>query len=156
MKKTASTFLLLLLVTSIFAQKPYRGAEVFSKEKVLYGKFEMHMKMIEGSGMLSTFYTIRQGSELDENYWAELDIEVLGKNNAEVMSTNIITDDESGNLVHSEKQIHLDYSLADDFHTFTLEWTPYYLAWFIDGEEYRRDSTRIPETPNELSGLRIM
>ncbi len=136
MKKTITLLAILICTASLFAQKPYRGAEVFSKEKVLYGKFEMHMKMIEGSGMLSTFYTIKQ----DDPYWAELDIEVLGKNNAEIMSTNIFTDGVGGNLVSSPQEIHLDYSLADDFHTFTLEWTPNYVAWFIDGVELRRET----------------
>lgn len=140
MKKTASTFILLLLFASLFAQKPYRGAEVFSKKKVLYGKFEMRMKMIKASGMLSTFYTIEHGSEDGKTYWAELDIEVLGKDNAEIMSTNIFTNDENGSLLHSPEEIHLDYSLADDFHTFTLEWTPNYIAWFVDGVEYRRET----------------
>lgn len=155
MKKTASTFILLLLFASLFAQKPYRGAEVFSREKVLYGKFEMSMKMIKGSGMLSTFYTIRQGSEQDDNYWAELDIEVLGKNNAEIMSTNIFTNGDNGNLIQSPKEIHLDYSLADDFHTYILEWTPDYVAWFIDGVELRRDTGDVVNDLNEAQGYRF-
>ncbi|GLR16812.1 family 16 glycosylhydrolase [Portibacter lacus] len=137
MIKTALPFILLLICTLTFAQKPYKGAEVFSKDKVLYGKFEMNMKMIKGSGMLSTFYTIEQG---DNDYWAELDIEVLGKDNAQVMSTNIFTDNESGGLDQSVEEIHVDYSLADTFHTFTLEWTPDYIAWFIDGVEHRRET----------------
>lgn len=48
MKKKVSTFLFLLFISSLFAQKPYKGGEIYSKEKVLYGKFEMRMKMIKG------------------------------------------------------------------------------------------------------------
>ncbi|MFA9388847.1 MAG: family 16 glycosylhydrolase [Prolixibacteraceae bacterium] len=140
MKKIGSIVILLLLFTALYAQKPYKGAEVYSRGKVLYGKFEMHMKMIKGSGMLSTFYTIEQSSDNEDYNWEELDIEVLGKNNAQIMSTNIFTDDENGDLVHSPQEILLDYSLADDFHTFTLEWTPNYVAWFIDGLEQRRET----------------
>ncbi len=155
MKKTVSGFLLLLLFASIFAQKPYKGAEVFSKDKVLYGKFIMHMKMIKASGMLSTFFTIRQGTDQYDGYWAELDIEVLGKNNAEIMSTNIITDGAGGNLVHNTKEIHLEYSLADDYHTYILEWTPDYVAWFIDDVEYRRETGDVIHHLNEPQGYRF-
>lgn len=138
MKNRNITFLLSLFCASLFAQKPYKGAEIFSKDKVLYGKFEMRMKMIKGSGMLSTFYTIEHYSGDSDTYWAELDIEVLGKNNAQIMSTNIFNNDSNGNLIHTEQQIALNYSLADEYHTFTLEWTPNYVAWFIDGVEKRR------------------
>jgi beta-glucanase (GH16 family) len=155
MKTTASTFILLLLFASLFAQKPYKGAEVYSNEKVLYGKFEMRMKMIKASGMLSTFYTIKQGSEQDDAYWAELDIEVLGKENAEIMSTNIFIDGVSGDLVSSSEEILLDYSLADEFHTFTLEWTPNYVAWFIDGVEYRRKTGYMVEHMDKAQGYRF-
>ncbi len=155
MKKTVSTFMLLLLFASLFAQKPYLGAEVFSKDKVLYGKFVIHMKMIKGSGMLSTFYTIEHNNPEKEGYWAELDIEVLGKNNAEIMSTNIITDDNGGDLVHSTQEIHLNYSLADDFHTYTLEWTPEYIAWFIDDVEYRRETGDVVNHLDTPQGYRF-
>ena len=137
MKSTALMLIVLLLSASLFAQKPYRGGEVYSKGKVLYGKFEMRMKMIKGSGMLSTFYTIEHNSRTSD-YWGEIDIEVLGKSEAQIMSTNIFFNGENGVLNHSEQQIPLDYSLADDFHVFTLEWTPDYIAWFIDGAELRR------------------
>jgi beta-glucanase (GH16 family) len=155
MKKTVSIFILLTLCISLFAQKPYRGGEVFSKDKVLYGKFVMHMKMIKGSGMLSTFYTIRQSSSQNDAYWAELDIEVLGKNNAQTMSTNIITDGAGGKLVHSTKEVNRDFSLADDFHTFTLEWTPKYVAWFIDGVELRRETGAVVNHLNTSQGYRF-
>ncbi|MDO6760006.1 family 16 glycosylhydrolase [Tamlana sp. 2_MG-2023] len=149
------TLILLLFCTSSFAQKPYNGAEVYSKESVLYGKFEMRMKMIKGSGMLSTFYTIKHYPGGNDPYWGELDIEVLGKNNAQIMSTNIFANDNDGNLVYSEEQIPLNYSLADDFHVFTLEWTPDYIAWFIDGVEQRRKTGAFVTHMDRAQGYRF-
>ena len=138
MKKIVSTCIALLFLTTIFAQKPFDGAEVYSKNKVLYGKFEMRMKMIKGGGMLSTFYTIEHFPDGSDPHWSEIDIEVLGKNNAQIMSTNLFINDSNGNLLHTEKQIVKDFSLADDFHVYAIEWTPTYIAWFIDGNEVRR------------------
>lgn len=140
MKKTISIGVIFLLSISLFAQKPFKGGEIYSKDRVLYGKFEMRMKMIKGDGMLSTFYTLQQGSKKNKKYWAELDIEVLGKNNAQIMSTNIIIDDPNGELVHNVEEIQLDSALSEDFHTYVLEWTPTYVAWYIDGVEYRRET----------------
>ncbi|MDO6760005.1 family 16 glycosylhydrolase [Tamlana sp. 2_MG-2023] len=140
MKQSVFTLIFLMCISSLFAQKPYRGGEVYSHESVLYGKFEMRMKMIKGSGMLSTFYTIKHFPKTGNPYWGEIDIEVLAKDNAQIMSTNIFINDADGNWIHDEKQIHLDYSLADDFHVYTLEWTPNYIAWFIDGVEQRRQT----------------
>lgn len=85
---TVAAFLLVIVTT--FAQKPYRGAEVYSNDEVLYGKFVMRMKMIKGSGMLSTFFTYKGDSWQTGVFWEEIDIEVLGKNNAQIMSTSIL------------------------------------------------------------------
>ncbi|XMO86764.1 family 16 glycosylhydrolase [Algibacter sp. AS12] len=154
MKKTVLTLALLLFFAFLFAQKPYKGGEVFSKEKVLYGKFEMRMKMIEGSGMLSTFYTIEHNS-VEKDYWAEIDIEVLGKNNAQIMSTNVFTNGLNGDLNHSAQEVNLEYSLADNFHIYTLEWTPNYIAWFIDGVEYRRKTGNVVKHMNVPQSYRF-
>uniref|UniRef100_UPI00398B12FE family 16 glycosylhydrolase n=1 Tax=Algibacter sp. AS12 TaxID=3135773 RepID=UPI00398B12FE len=155
MKKIAASFIFLLVFTSLYAQKPYKGAEVYSKGKVLYGKFEMRMKMIKGSGMLSTFYTIEHYPGGSDPYWAELDIEVLGRSNAQIMSTNLFMNNPSGDLSYSEQQIPLNYSLADDFHVYTLIWTPDYVAWYIDGVEKRRKTGAFVQHMNRAQGYRF-
>ncbi|KAA5821845.1 family 16 glycosylhydrolase [Algibacter amylolyticus] len=155
MKKIAASFIFLLVFTSLYAQKPYKGAEVYSKGKVLYGKFQMRMKMIKGSGMLSTFYTIEHYPGGSDPYWAEIDIEVLGRNNAEIMSTNLFINNSNGDLSYSEQQIPLNYSLADDFHIFTIEWTPNFIAWFIDGVEQRRQTGAYVDHMNRAQGYRF-
>jgi len=135
LKKMVVSIAMLSLVTSLYAQKPYRGAEVYSKNTVLYGKFEMSMKMVKGSGLLSTFFTFKS----DASSWEEIDVEIMGKNNATELSSNIITG-VSGNTIHHQKSIYLDYSLADTFHVYTLAWTPEYVAWYIDSAELRIDT----------------
>ena len=53
-----------LAQTGTAEAKPYKGAEVYSLESVLYGRMEMRMRMIRGSGLLSTFFTYKNGSEM--------------------------------------------------------------------------------------------
>lgn len=150
-------FCLLFISTafSVNAQKTYRGAEVYSNDNVTYGKFVMSMKMIKGSGMLSTFFTYKGDSYIDGTFWEEIDIEVLGKDNAEIMSTNIITDGVVGDEDHSTEEIKLDYSLADDFHTYTLIWTPDSIAWYIDDVRHRLDTSAVTDLLTAPEGYRF-
>lgn len=115
--------------------KPYKGAEIYSAEATKYGRYVMRMRMAKGSGVLSTFFTYKNGSEVAGTVWEEIDIEVLGKNEAYQMQSNIIL----GTQRQTTEGLHtIGRSLADDYHTYTLEWTPEYVAWFIDGQEMRR------------------
>lgn len=117
--------------------KPYRGAEIYSNQSYLYGRFEMRMRVASGSGVLSTFFTYKNGSEIGNTFWEEIDIEVFGKNNAEHWQSNIILGS-SRPTIMSEADHAAPGSLAEAYHTYVLEWTPDYVAWFLDGEEVRR------------------
>ena len=59
----------LAVQTGTAEAKVYKGAEVYSVESVTYGRMEMRMQMIRGSGLLSTFFTYKTGSELS---WRDL------------------------------------------------------------------------------------
>jgi endo-1,3-1,4-beta-glycanase ExoK len=124
-----------LLATATAQAKSYKGAEVDSKKAYLYGRVEIRMRMIRGGGMISTFFTYKTGSELSGNVWEEIDIEVFGKDNAMSWQSNIMS---SFPRDHSEEAYPVEESLADDYHTYTLEWTPDYVLWLFDGKEMRK------------------
>jgi endo-1,3-1,4-beta-glycanase ExoK len=126
---------LLLATTSPAHAKAYKGAEVYSSKTVLYGRFEMRMRMIRGSSLLSTFFTYKNGSELTGAAWEEIDVEALGKNDGKGLQSNLIT----GNpRVTSEKVYNSPTSLADEYHTYRIDWTPEYVSWSLDGTEVRK------------------
>ena len=154
-RPTIVVIAMLMITASLAAQKNYRGAEVYSKEEVLYGKFKMSMKMIRGSGMLSTFFTYKGDSYYPGVFWEEIDIEILGKEDATVYSTNIITDGLTGNVRNDVAEYHLDYSLADTFHTYTLEWTPDSVVWYIDSILVRREKDAVVHTLTSPQGYRF-
>lgn len=129
------TSTLLLFVLNAVAQKNYKGAEIYSSQSYKYGKMEMRMRMAKGSGILSTFFTYKNGSELSGAFWEEIDIEVFGKNNATTMQSNIISNNPKK---YSEGLHNPGFSMADDYHTYVLEWTPAYVAWYIDGVLLRK------------------
>lgn len=101
----------------------------------LYGRMEMRMRMMKGSGIVSTFFTYKNGSEMAGAFWEEVDIEVLGKNEAKTWQSNVIT----GNPKMTSEQLHpVTESLADGYHTYALEWTPAYVSWTVDGAVVRK------------------
>jgi endo-1,3-1,4-beta-glycanase ExoK len=128
--------LVALLAGSASAQtKAYKGAEVYTSTRVQYGRIEVRMRMIRGGSLISTFFTYKDGSELSGARWEELDIEALGKNDAKTWQSNLIT----GNPRVTSEQVYTEpTSLADDYHTYRIEWTPEYVAWAFDGTEVRR------------------
>ncbi|HXJ66061.1 MAG TPA: family 16 glycosylhydrolase, partial [Actinomycetota bacterium] len=115
--------------------KAYKGAEVYSIATVLYGRMEMRMRMIRGSGLISTFFTYKNGSEVAGTAWEETDVEALGKNDGTSWQSNLKT----GNPpVTSEQLYTTTTSLADAYHTYAVEWTPDYVAWSFDGAMVRK------------------
>jgi len=137
MKWSTCTFLagLVLLQATTAEAKAYKGAEVYSLQTAMYGRMEMRMRMIRGSALLSTFFTYKNGSEIAGTPWEETDIEILGKNDATTWQSNLIT----GNPRMTSEQVYTSASsLADGYHTYTLEWTPDYVSWSFDGTMVRK------------------
>ncbi|GMQ46818.1 family 16 glycosylhydrolase [Vibrio sp. 10N] len=109
--------------------KPLYGAEVFSHDKVLFGKFVIRMKMVSKPGVISSFFTYDNESWVGGLPWREIDIESVGKQ-SDLLQTNLITG-EANNRIHSE-QLHTITDI-DQFHEYTLIWTPEEIRWQVDG-----------------------
>lgn len=138
----------------ILAQnKPYRGAEVYGKSPVKYGRIEVRMMAARGSGILSTMFTWKDGSQQSSVFWEEIDVEIFGKNNATEWQSNIITGYDPTR--HSEEVHTSNTSLADDFHTYSVEWTQAYVAWSIDGVEVRKTWGQQAPSLQSPAGIRF-
>lgn len=115
--------------------KPYKGAEVFTQSQYQFGRIEVRMRAARGGGILSTFFTYKPGSEGAGVAWEEIDVEIFGKSNASAFQSNILV----GNPRVGSEQVHqAAASLADGYHTYTIEWTPTSVVWKVDGVESRR------------------
>lgn len=116
----------------------FYGAELYSKETFTYGKFEAKMKMAYAPGCISSMFlyyndSYKGGTEV----WNEIDIEVIGKQ-PNGFQSNIITG-KSEKKVTSENMYTTSSPISNDFHIYTIEWTPEYVAWYFDGVEVRRN-----------------
>ena len=123
--------------TSTATAKPYKAAEIYSKQTYKYGRYEMRMRVAKGSGVLSTFFTYKNGSEQPGTFWEEIDIEIFGKNNATQWQSNVIIG--TNRPTTKTEGVHTTpFSMGDGYHTYVLEWTPNYIAWYVDGTQTRR------------------
>ena len=130
---------LIFSLTIVTAQN-YRGSELRSLEPVLYGKFETRIKPAQGDGLVSSFFTFND-SCCGTSPWNEIDIEILGRYDR-VIDMNTITWGQSSHV----RQHYVPFNPHEGFHIYGFEWTPNYVAWFIDGVEvYRQTESHIQE-----------
>ena len=135
--KTKLQLIILLFLFSIpldlFANI-FKGAEYRTKLSYTYGRFEVRMKSSYREGMLSSFFTYYDGGGGIGN-WNEIDIEIMGRYYDNVQF-NTITPNQTNHVSHKPMLTspHLDY------HTYAFEWTPQYVAWFIDDVEVLRQT----------------
>ena len=131
-KKYLLLVILLSMLTSHIQAQLYSGAELRTHEYFQYGRFETRLKSPQGEGFLASFFTYNDS--FPETDWCEIDFEILGRwaNNIDV---NVI--DEQGSHL---RQNPLDFNAHIDFHNYAFEWTPDYVAWFVDGEEIHRQT----------------
>jgi endo-1,3-1,4-beta-glycanase ExoK len=128
------------------------SAELYTAQSYQYGRFEARIRFAPGSGVVGAFFLWKDGSELDGTFWNELDFEKVGADCR--LETNAFYGDPAA--VHVERP-SLTADLCSEFHTYAYEWTPEYLAWFVDEVEVRRD-TGEPATAyreNATAGMQL-
>lgn len=138
----------LLCVPFAAVAKPYKAAEVYTLDAMLYGKYVMRMRVAKGGGIISAFFLWKNNSELPEVFWEEVDIEAFGKNNAESWQSNIITG--LNPRVTSEQTHTAGFSLGEDYHVFTLEWAPGSVTWSVDGNVVRTANAANSDQADDL------
>ena len=130
-------FLFLLLFIEIGFGQLYRGGELRTIDTYQYGRYEVRMKSAAGDGVVSSFFTYRDywaEGLTGPQHWNEIDWEWLG-NHDDKAQTNLITQNEWNH----EELIDVGFNPHEDYHNYAFEWTPEYVAFFIDDELVRMD-----------------
>jgi len=134
--------LFLLVISSTIIGKDYKGAEYRTHDTFLYGRFEVNMKPANREGVISSFFTYHEITSLAD--WNEIDIENIGRYD-DIMQFNTIT----GGQTNHERNEPLAFNQYEEFHTYAFEWTPEYIAWFIDDVEVYRQTGEHVRTVNK-------
>ena len=114
-----------------------RGAELRMLDSLLYGKFEVRYKPAQGEGLVSSFFVYND--DTPNTPWVEIDIELLGRFK-QIVDMNTMTPS-------SHLRTHfVPFSTHLEFFEYGFEWTPDYVAWFINGEEvYRQTADHVAD-----------
>ncbi|HEU5072516.1 MAG TPA: glycoside hydrolase family 16 protein, partial [Polyangiaceae bacterium] len=95
------------------------SAELYTSQSYQYGSFEARVRFAPGSGVVSSFFLWKDGSEVAGTFWNELDFE---KVDAEChLKTNAFFGEPE---VGHPQAATLSQDLCGEFHTYKYEWTP--------------------------------
>jgi endo-1,3-1,4-beta-glycanase ExoK len=139
--------------------KPFLGAEVRSRDTLTYGRVSARIKFARGSAVISSLVTIYTPWPADD--WNEFDIECLGMNpagvqyNAQVYTGPPVTPPVSTSVSPTPDLFTdaLPFDPSEDFHVYTIEWTPEGARFVVDGEErlaWNRNIARMVRPQNVL------
>lgn len=116
----------------------YTSARLKSQglQEFQYGRIEARIKVPKGKGLWPAFWML--GSSFNGNNWpdcGEIDImEYVGKDPDLIIGT-LHGPGYSGALGISRWN-RQTYDIADDFHTYAIEWEANEIRWYYDGEHY--------------------
>ena len=118
----------------------YTSARLLTKNRfeVAYGRVEARIKVPRGAGLWPAFWML--GTDIDRVLWpqtGEIDImEHVGRLPNQAFGT-IHGPGYSGGQSYG-RSYDLGKPVADDFHTFAVEWQPDKIVWYIDGIPYHQ------------------
>jgi beta-glucanase (GH16 family) len=120
----------------------YSGAEIACRQDFTHGKYEMRCKIPKGKGMSTAFWMwgFNHANEIDAFEFTN-ETNMFGKyqeeKSAQVHAMNTHMDyEDNGHVEHcGMKYTGIDFS--EDFHTFTVIWTPQQIQWLVDDKVVR-------------------
>lgn len=121
--------------------KPYTSSRLFTEPTFTkkYGKFEARMKLPVGQGFWPAFWMMP--AESIYGGWAasgEIDImEARGRLPGEVGGTIHYGENWPLNRATGDEYHFEDGTDISDFHTYSVEWEPGVIRWYVDGELYQ-------------------
>uniref|UniRef100_A0ACD5X4I8 Uncharacterized protein n=1 Tax=Avena sativa TaxID=4498 RepID=A0ACD5X4I8_AVESA len=108
------------------------GTGFHTRGSYLFGHFSMQIKLVGGdsAGTVTAFYLSSQNSEHDE-----IDFEFLGNRTGEpyILQTNVF----SGGKGDREQRIYLWFDPTKDYHSYSVLWNLYMIAFFVDDTPIR-------------------
>jgi beta-glucanase (GH16 family) len=113
-----------------------------------YGRFEARIKIPRGQGIWPAFWML--GNDIGTNPWpnsGEIDImENIGREPSTVHGTIHGPGYSGAGGLGGAYTLPNGQAFADAFHTFSVDWAPDSITWYVDGVQYVR------KTPADLNG----
>ena len=142
--RTQNGLLVIELREEQFEDSYYTSARLKTQDlrEFQYGRIEARIKVPKGAGTWPAFWMLGSGFEQDAaseaNRWpnvGEIDImEYVGREPDLVIGT--MHGPGYAGAGGRSKWFRQDFDIADDFHTFAIDWNADRIQWFFDGEQY--------------------
>ncbi|QFJ54482.1 family 16 glycosylhydrolase [Pseudobutyrivibrio xylanivorans] len=121
----------------------YTGGEYSTNKTFLYGLYQVRMKPIKNTGVISSFFTYIEPT--DEYDWNEIDIEFLGKDTTQVQFNYYDFKDNSHEYLYD-----LGFDASEDYHTYGFYWGKDSITWYVDGEPVYTAEGNTPNKPCKI------
>lgn len=120
--------------------KDYKSAEYITRSTYGFGAFEAKIRAPRGPGVIGTFFLWRPGSETPQVPWEEIDFE-FGPSGGDYQ-TQIMTPgpEEQGGRTEHQAYFSLNTAVFNEFNTYRIEWTPHYIAFYVNGQQVRYET----------------
>lgn len=124
--------------TCWYGECRYTSARIVTQDKVefTHGRVEARIHIPEGQGMWPAFWML--GADFPEVVWplsGEIDIMENVGNEPNIVHGSMHGPGYSGGQALGNSYV-TDFTFADDFHVFAIDWDPYVVRWYVDGEMY--------------------
>jgi beta-glucanase (GH16 family) len=104
--------------------------------KLQYGRISAKIKTAGTSpGVVSAFMVMSPEGD-------EIDFEWVGKNRHEVQTNYYYNTKADGPDYSNGRMTALPFDTTAEFHTYTIEWTPDWIAWYVDDQLIRKSHRR--------------
>ncbi|WP_237458402.1 carbohydrate binding domain-containing protein [Pontibacillus yanchengensis] len=142
-------------ITDEFGSYDYSSAKLKTKDlfSKKYGKFEARMKLPEGQGYWPAFWMMPEDSVYGD--WpasGEIDIMEAAGNDTNTIGGTIHYGEESPNNTYRGEEYH--FPEGEDFtgyHTYSIEWEPGEIRWYVDGELYQTLNKWFSKSPGQAA-----
>lgn len=142
-------FTLALVMAASIAEASWKSGSISTYEKFTHGKIVAKMKVPNKKGTVASIFTFWDGPGFYPGGWNEIDMNVVPSMSDTPLSTNIVYGD--GRNKMEDHAYHGSSSLDDDWHTYSIEWTPDYISWSIDDAEVKKVSAGYNESVQLLN-----
>jgi GR25 family glycosyltransferase involved in LPS biosynthesis len=133
--------------------RDFSAASISSRGTFLYGRFEATLQATSVSGLVTGFFLHRDSPR------QEIDVEITG-NRPDRLLVNVFYNPgpEGAKFDYGYRgtpvAIPLEFDASEAAHRFAIDWDPYEIRWFIDGELVHHraawNPTPIPDLPMTL------
>lgn len=133
--------------------RDFSAAAVSSRQRFLFGRFEVAMRATRVPGLVTGFFLHRDSPR------QEIDIEIVGNRSDHLLVNVFYNPGEEGTKFDygyrgAPTSIALGFDASDSIHRFAIEWEPCEIRWFVDDRLVHSrsnwDPTPIPHLPMTL------